>query len=154
MALLARWGTTVVLRYIADAPLSTLTEVYLKRVRDGSSATLRGALGTATVPKYTTNLQQQQIDEEDDASLASASASSTAPVQNEDAEFGSRYIFNKAKLSFHLAGDCPSFSRRVDWKTPCGFHFGATGFEWITEIPEGKSLCGQCQRWLKRNTTQ
>ena len=37
---LARWGCAVVLRYIADAPLGSLTRVYINRVRESNVARL------------------------------------------------------------------------------------------------------------------
>ena len=38
--LLARWGSDAILKYVADAPLSRLTEAYLERVQAASVAVL------------------------------------------------------------------------------------------------------------------
>ena len=57
---LARWGSTVVLRYIADAPLSSLTRVYINRVREANVARLALISGFNATPSAASSSSSAQ----------------------------------------------------------------------------------------------
>ena len=156
--LLGRWGSNVVMRYVADAPLSTLTEICLQRVKDAAPSTLRAALGTQQTAPPTTHLQQQLNDPNTPPSslphtLPALQPTTTADTQSDDerqeAEAGCPFIYAAKQDSFHLAGTWTAFSQPQTWKSPCGFHYGCHEFLWISALQEGQQLCKQCRRYGK-----
>ena len=61
---MARWGSNVILRYIADAPLSALTQVYTLKT-DAAARALK-ALGDAVLPSDTGVIETLALEDGDE----------------------------------------------------------------------------------------
>ena len=78
-----------------------------------------------------------------------ASRASLASQDDDDTEAGATYIWATRQKTYHYAGSWASFSRPIDWKSPCGFRSGISEFEWIINLPEHATFCKQCIRYHK-----
>ena len=139
--LLARWGSSVVMRYIAEAPLSNLTSVYLDRIKSMPVSALRGAFGAAQPSPAGVVGEASEIDPQrlmDDA---------------DEEPDDPAYIMNLKNSSYHFAGSVGMFESPLEWKTPCGFAYGLTKFKRLRSLPTGVDLCGQCLRLKARQSS-
>jgi hypothetical protein len=133
--LLARWGSDVIVRYVADAPLSALTRVYVERVQ-ASDEVARGLLASSS------------------ASCARAPATiATAlvalrgvPVVDEDAadsELRPFVISITGKV--HLVSAPPHLGTIDSVRTPCGWRFKESGeHQMVSAVPPGAACCKHC----------
>ena len=144
--LLGRWGSNVIMRYVADAPLSTLTTIYLQRLKDTSVTTLRAALGTQQQQLALTAAEQSTAAGSPHAAAAATTAADKAD-DPDDAEAGSKYVYSERNRTYHLAGTWAAFSRPRDWKSPCGYKYGTSVFSWVSTLPAPEDLCKQCRRY-------
>jgi len=136
--LLARWGSSVVMRYIAEAPLSNLTSIYVDRIKSMPVSALRGAFG-ATQPTPAGGVGE--VSELDPQRLMD-----DADVEPDDPAF----ILNLKNTSYHLAGKVGMFESPLEWKTPCGFSYGLTKFKRLSTLPLEADLCDRCLKWQSR----
>ena len=144
LMLLARWDTNVVLRYIADAPLSALTRIYLDRIRAASSDTLAAALALPA------GRSLQSIPLPTASVLNSSSSCSSAPPAAAAGLPPLICAYTARGAAYHLRGVADSYTHAAARKSPCGYAYGARTFDACSAIPAGSSLCGQCSRWLAR----
>jgi hypothetical protein len=134
--LLARWGSDVVERYVAEAPLSALTRIYVERVQ-ASDAAARGLAAAASV----------QLPH-DIASLYSGKELSGRAIIVEGNASGEpswpspfvSSITNKV----HLVSLPPSLGVRLTGRTPCGWAYSDSEHKMLHDIPAGAKCCERC----------
>ena len=141
---LARWESMVVLRYIADAPLSGVTHVYKSKVKASQNA--------AEVLRLAAPLP----------SASSSSSSTQAPAEPptnvmDDEELledkglgwirhnGTKRIHTVALVETGYAGDAYI-------TTACNWDANPSTTTRIFELPEDARVCGRCLEALKANT--
>jgi hypothetical protein len=134
--LLARWGSNVILRYIADAPLIALTRVYKTRSHAASAGDF--ASGTAADhPSMVRALGELKKLTIDFADLRGALADTTEQLRELSSTVGPAYscVRNISTARTHaVAGGATSSSHPSIWTTKCGWKFG-TGIglvEWLS----------------------
>ena len=138
--LLARWGSDAILKYVADAPLSRLTEAYLERVQAASAVVL------GTVPSDAPAALSAAPNYSADAlALADSSATSvlsvptlrTAPARfatNDCA--GSRFV--------HIIASRQAWERPKPGRTVCGWDYVSQHASLFPALPLEFKRCGKC----------
>ena len=138
--LLARWGSEAILRYVADAPLSRLTEAYLERVQKASVSVLGTVpadcpASLAAFPAYTP------------AALALADASASA-LLTEPALVAAqpRFTTNDSTGSqfVHIIAARQAWERPKPGRTICGWDYLTQRAPVFFELPSGLKRCGTC----------
>jgi hypothetical protein len=134
--LLARWGSDVIVRYVADAPLSALTQVYIDKVRmsdDIAKGLISGPLVVAPtrLPGLETCLSeledaQEEMDVPEGSVLRPFVVSVTGKI--------------------HLVSAPPALGRLDSNRTPCGWRFPESEHQLLSVIPPGGNdkCCRQC----------
>ena len=138
--LLARWGSEAILRYVADAPLSRLTEAYLERVQAASVSVLGTVpadcpASSAASPAYTPAA----------LALADASASSLLgePALNAAQP---RFTTNDSTGSqfVHIIASRQAWERPKPGRTICGWDYLTQRAPVFVELPSEFKRCGKC----------
>jgi hypothetical protein len=142
---LARWGSDVVLHYLADAPLSTLTLNYRRAVLcayRGEAAEASTSLTSADVERIVSQqfrsaaIERQLVDTSID-SLSKHLSSLTERMDREHAAMVSmssqldslsstitaKFVINLRSGKYHTVRHCTGFDHRI-WRTACGTPFG------------------------------
>ena len=116
--LLARWGSEAILKYVAGAPLSRLTEAYLERVQAASVS----ALGDS--PDAPSQLRAAPVCGTDALALADVSATAllSAPA---DRSIPFRFAANDSVGSrfVHIIAARQSWERPKPGRTICGWDY-------------------------------
>ena len=134
--LLARWGSDVVDRYVAEAPLSALTRLYVDRVQ-ASDAVARGLVAAATsAPARDLSKLYHGADLESRAKMATAAASA---VSRTKCPFVSS-ITGKV----HLVSLPPTIGEYGTGRTPCGWLYGESVHQLTHELPADARCCERC----------
>jgi hypothetical protein len=137
--LLGRWGSEVVLRYVADVPLGALTRRVLEK------------FDTLDLHKIAARIAHAPAVSSDGLGLAQSTAEllreevSLLRQQVKLATHGAKYVINSVSRVVHssLGRSGPALA----WRTRCGWAFGCVGgaFE-STSIPVGSKRCSVCFR--------
>ena len=131
--LLARWGSDTVMRYIADAPLSALTRVYLDRVRASDDA-LRGllvaGLPAAGIPAAARRPADNQC-------LPIAELPRPAPADLKP-------FVVSATGKAHLVSLPPLLAALGTTKCPCGWNFISSEHRLLSTLPLDARKCLMC----------
>ena len=141
--LLARWSSDVVFRYIAEVPLSRLTEEY-RWAALGERTPRVGPARDFLVESEIAKLQAQ-LDEhiaETGRLAAQAAAARAAAAGAKSPPFVSR---GKPGDKVHLiASEYLDVVPQWDWRSKCGWAFGASRYELHARAPVGGQLCRSC----------
>lgn len=138
--LMARWSPDVVLRYIAEAPLGTVTETYRKLAAGRSMSGQLDSLFTE-MSELRSRLDTMSVRATE--ALVEETALEEAVV--EARPFGEEYLVNHASGKFHL-----QFRARdgvVDpWKAKCGWRYKELEADIATVLPltDHTMICGVC----------
>jgi hypothetical protein len=134
--LLARWGGDIIERYVAEAPLSALTRIYVDRVQ-ASEAAVRGTSAAASdesVPGLASLCSG-----EDGVSNCRGSPSTSDHMEAKLYPFVSS-ITGKV----HLVSLPPHLGRTDQGRTPCGWRYLDSDHTLIDEIPSEAKCCERC----------
>jgi len=134
--LLARWSTSIVDRYIGDAPLERLTH------------------SLCGVP-CGTNYADEPLIEPATHSPATAPTDSTSQIQQLQThvqllaeELEPQFLINHRSGVYHRKGTYGHRSSPALWRAPCGWYFGAPTAEatWLTNVTEQSPdlICSTC----------
>ena len=137
--LLARWGSEAILKYVADAPLSRLTEAYLERVQSATVA----VLGCA--PDAPSQLSAAPLCGTDALALADESANSLLSTNTEgSAPF--RFAANDTAGSrfVHIIAARQAWERPKPGRTNCGWDYLSSAAPLFQCVPLGFKRCGKC----------
>ena len=152
--LMARWDSNVVLRYIAEAPLGTITEAY-RRLAAGRtlSTQLDDLLTEVSGLRLQVNAMKPQAVE---AQREELELITLPPDPIPDDQYTGNYLVNSASGKYHLpfvdrAGDT------VPFKAKCGWRFGVSDHSTATRLCKNDFtlICGVClprQRKASRST--
>ena len=139
----ARWGSDVILRYVADVPLVGITDQVLKladRKEDKAqsssefkalAAHVQGALDELQVLR-----EAQERHVQDVSSRLSVLQSHEPPMflRNMDSRTGAMHKVLFAGLGAHWSA----------WRSFCGWRFGRANYEFQGSFSEADSLCEKC----------
>ena len=137
IVLMARWGSNVVMRYIADAPLRRLTTEYRERSGMATSSDAATAVPEPTevpaealqwTPGEAEQLAAQHVDTEDD------------PILEQ------RYAVNVDTNYVHIVAVRKAWERPIPGRARCGWDYKVPNCRRFVSIPEGFSKCGKCAR--------
>ena len=136
--LLARWGSSVVLRYIADAPLTALTKVYRSRMAAAQAAVAPTVVGCSTseadISKAIARMLESPLRELRDTSAALACLSAEfehrkQTLESVQADVGrirdkleAQLVLNVPQGKVHKALSM-DLERPDTWTTFCNWHF-------------------------------
>ena len=132
--LLARWGSDTVMRYIADAPLSALTRVYLDRVRASDDA-LKGLLAAGLPAAGIPAAARRQGD-------TPACLPAVAPPRPSLSELKPFVVSATGKV--HLVSLPPLLAALGTTKCPCGWNFVLSDHRLISALPPDARKCLMC----------
>ena len=138
--LLARWGSEAILKYVADAPLSRLTEVYLERVQAASAAVLGtipddAPAALTAAPPYSADALA--LADASAAALLGDPALRTAPFRfatNEST--GSKFV--------HLIASRQAWERPKPGRTVCGWDYLSQHASLFHLLPFEFKRCCKC----------
>ena len=154
--LMARWDSMVVLRYIAEAPLGTITESYRRLAAGRSMATqLDELLTEVSALRIQVNAMKPQAIT---AQLEEVELSTPPPVPLSDDAFTGNFLVNNASGKYHL----PFVDRTgttVPYKAKCGWRFTDSENSTASRLTKTDYtlICGVClpkQRKAARLTVQ
>ena len=132
--LLARWGSDTVLRYIADAPLSALTQVYLDRVQmDGLAARAARAASSESLR----DAVKHTVDFESDAAFDEVVPVPPAPRPLP-------FYQSKRTLKLHLVALPPFVDVASADATLCGWPIDTVAGRLLGSSPAGAHKCLRC----------
>ena len=129
--LLARWGSDTVMRYIADAPLSALTRVYLDRVRASDDA-LRGLIGNGLPAAGISAAVRQPADCQPIAAPPRPAPSDLKP------------FVVSATGKAHLVSLPPLLAALGTTRCPCGWNFISSEHRLLSTLPSDARKCLMC----------
>ena len=137
--LLARWGGDTIMRYVQDAPLSSLTRLYINRVEAADGA-LRGIVSASSSSSSTAVrplLTQAEVTAAfQDDPLAEQ------PADDPRLTLPFYWFGPKGRRKVHMVSLPPRLSLRGE-SLPCGRH-STSGGSFLSEIPDGASQCKEC----------
>ena len=130
--LLARWGSDVIDRYVAEAPLAALTRVYVDRVQaaDAAARALAAAASALPAPPHRRSV------------LPPGSLGVDALGSSLLKPFVMSVTSHRKKV--HLVSSPPSLGRTELGKTPCGWCYPASEHTLLCDFPADGSNCRQC----------
>ena len=136
--LLARWGSQAILKYVADAPLSRLTEAYLEKVQAASTAVL-GNLMDAPMPLAAAPTFSDEVD-----LVSSSAADLLTPPLAVDPSY--RFAVNNSVGSqfVHIISSRQAWERPRPGRTNCGWDFLANQAPLFVSLPPLMRQCGKC----------
>ena len=132
--ILARWGSPVILRYVAEAPLQSITMDVQKRM---SVRTVWSAI--SELDKTLSDLQVKAAEE------GSVQSRETNPVRDERSSgSGASWVINPKSGVWHTPLLFGTQIHPNSWRTRCGWFFGGSLFEVTEKTPSNERLCDRC----------
>jgi hypothetical protein len=136
IALLARWASNIIMRYVSEAPLVTLSED-CRRLLDGADSAraldeLRSELRKCTdkLTELETRVKLSELRE---------------PEVKPDSQ--TRYVLNSISGVWHTSFVCNSRVSPLLWQTKCGWRFGNSVVEHAESLPDDllrERCCNRC----------
>ena len=148
---LARWGGPVILRYIADAPLSALTRVYIHKIRSRHNALAAVLAGAAPLPSVD---EQRQSNAQSSTDPVPAVSDSEILQSDEEAEAipplgwikhkisGRIHIVLRASGSEQVAQK--AFAEDAEILTLCKWNSNPATTCRIFALPNDPKMCTDC----------
>jgi len=160
--LLARHSTSIILRYVSEVPLESLTERYKRSAQNRDLEQIITSMETSkadhlvledhlqelkmNVREMATNelrsrREHKRLDSENlMAALQDRVNSLERKVPSEE------YVVNTKSGAYHLPGNYHRRSMPLTWRTNCGWGFGQVRhFRWDSSLPSNKKLiCEVC----------
>jgi hypothetical protein len=144
--LMARWASDIVMRYVGEAPLMTVTAAY----RQANASLDLQSLLSATEHKL--SAVQLQIDGLDDRTRAQLQEELdlrrqvAEPARGSKARRGPAYVVSQAGI-LHVPAN-PYFSDRPAhfWKSRCGWRFGSADYSHRDAPRPHDRICNRCAR--------
>ena len=137
---LPNWPTRsqAILKYVADAPLSRLTEAYLEKVQAASTAVL-GNLMDAPMPLAAAPAFSDEVD-----LVSSSAADLLSPPLAVDPSY--RFAVNNSVGSqfVHIISSRQAWERPRPGRTNCGWDFLANQAPLFVSLPPLMRQCGKC----------
>ena len=133
--LLARWGGDTVMRYVAEAPLSSLTQVYIDRVSASDDAARGLVSGLAAQPV----MPIAQLTESSELDTCVDAAAQELIMDDPKQPF-----IVSAKGIVHLVSAPPVLGRATAMRTPCGWSFRDREHQLAAAVPAGARTCKMC----------
>ena len=136
---LARWGSEAILKYVADAPLSRLTEAYLEKVQSATVAVL------GSVPDAPSQLSAAPLCGTDALALADDSANALLSA-NSVGSVPFRFAANDSAGSrfVHVIAARQAWERPKPGRTICGWDYLSCSAPVFQCVPVGFKRCGKC----------
>ena len=134
--LLARWGSDVVEQYIADAPLTALTRIYIDKVQS-SDAVARGLAAGADPPRLRAVAEQVRRS-------AIVTASPTTVEQLTSVAGNAVPFVSSVTGKVHLVSLPPRLARRDAVRTPCGWEYNSAVHTLLESVPQSAKCCERC----------
>ena len=132
--LLARWGSDTVLRYVADAPLSALTRIYLDRVHlDGMAA--RSTRAAAVEALHDAVHITEAIDDQADLESPDTAAPGSPPLP---------FFQSRRTGKVHLVALPPFIDIEGATTTLCQWDIATDSGVQIPVVPVGAHRCARC----------
>ena len=128
--LMARWGSDVIMRYVADAPLANIARDF----RIGSNA----SSSTNTTAAPTTSAWEQAImDNTSTIKPVRSLASRPTELHDEDpAPTLERFAINPSTAFAHVIARRKSWERPVQGRTTCGQDFRGRGYDIVQTLSD------------------
>ena len=145
--LLARWASQVVLRYIADSPLATLTSQFRERSGKASGADIKPAITARIVAQEAKVLELHNSHLLHDSRLGQLTAQMEQLLKHK----APAYVCNVRTNKWHCAGPVEATSDPCLWSTPCGWHYARSVFKRASELPteaNSSTCCDRCLPWV------
>ena len=141
--LMARWSSDVVLRYVAEAPLATMTAAY----RDGFAAKSLGELGPlAQMQAFHVQAPDVQLDGVAEHTHKEAGEPSPTNVGG-GKELPSTLVLNVDSGVVHRPVVWDKEVQPAMWRSTCGWAFGHSNTAPVPKLPSSASLiCSGCFR--------
>ena len=157
IALLARWQSSIVLRYAAEAPLQNISDIYrskltsfnlrrfVKGIRTNMVDTKSELVGIHDEFKQAIKDEIQTLRSEIQETTLQASRGAEEPLQQQS----SLYLIRSPESEmYHLPARHGLVNPPAIWSTKCGWKFGLTPtFEIKKEIEPAtpwRKICGKC----------
>lgn len=132
--ILARWGSPVILRYVSEAPLQTITMDVQKRM---SVDKVWNAIS-----ELDRNLSDMQVKAAEEVQVQSRKEN---PVRKkESSESGVSWVINPKSGVWHAPMLFGTQFPPGSWRTKCGWFFGNAIFEVTERKPSNNRLCDRC----------
>ena len=151
---LARWSSDVVLRYVAETPLQSLTAEFKRAAMSFNLGSMQSARGPQLedVSRRLNLSESQVVDLREELSLLRAEVESVRRGAEENASVV--YIMNCASEKIHIPmapglEELPPACRRAR----CGWQFGFCTYQKIKKLPESPLRCGRCFPTLSDSLT-
>ena len=135
--LLARWGSAAILKYVADAPLSRLTEAYLEKVQAATSAVLGAA------PDAPASLSAAPACDHSALALADLSVESMLSDPT-PSRFPLRFAVNELTCYVHVIASRQAWERPKPGRSVCGWDLQVHNAPLFHELPVEFKQCGKC----------
>ena len=134
--LLARWGSDAILRYIADAPLSALTRVYLERIQadESSARAVRTDASEGVTARHLLAVNGNEIPSTDPV-CADAVAARGAALP---------FLRSHRTGRVHLIVPPPFVGLRDATQTICGWQLVGAAADRVPLVPAGADRCSRC----------
>ena len=133
--ILARWGSPVILRYVSEAPLQTITVDVQKRASLDKVWSAISELDKA--------LSEDRVNASEEGCVQSRE--NKIPVQSEQTfESGPSWVINPKSGVWRKPLLFGTHIHPNAWRSKCGWAFGGTLFEISKEGPKKARLCDRC----------
>ena len=140
--LLGRWSSAAVRRYVQDAPLEVLPDTVVKvlaspQIADIAHPLMRGSAGDISIESLLTTVKTQALDIQrsfDEIRLLSSKL---------DASAVPTLVLNPSSKCVHTIAYDDVAGPSELWSTFRGWHFAASRFQRVREIPPGGTQCGR-----------
>ena len=157
----ARWQTNVILRYVQEAPLATLTDTYRRLTTTQTTSTSSSSSSTTAVTPLTPQVAARvRISEAaaerarkiaDDAVEATDALKTEMAATKEALEELRRQVLPKYIISrygaTHIAGNAWCHLPQAAWKAACGWTYGGSSFH-RSPVP-GAAVDQHCPRCFR-----
>ena len=140
--LLARWGSNIILRYIADAPLATLTATYRQNTLTGASEGYVPPTGIDTHHE----LAALQPITNDDCEASKPDNMDTIVSGIDDVGPTARFALNTQTDYLHVIANRRAWERARKGRTVCGWDYVGLCAPTMNSAPSNFMRCGKCAK--------
>ena len=128
----ARWGSSVILRYVADAPLANLTGDLTARPVGGTASVL------PTVSRLSSLLEQHVV----------TATNQVRALEAEVVRLGNivqpTFVCNTVSNTLHRVLTGGTAVPHAQWRATCGWWYGRGAYHLTADASEGTKLCDRC----------
>ena len=140
--LLARWGSNIILRYIADAPLATLTATY----RQNTLSDVNGGIDQPLAIETREALAALQPITNDDCEASKPDNMDVIVSGVDDATPNARFALNTQTEYLHVIANRRAWERARKGRTVCGWDYVGLCAPTMNTAPTNFMRCGKCAK--------